>query len=800
MPSVPTMLTALTIVVIAFAVWWFAWSSVLRWLRVVWVCRVPALSGALGIALFWLAEPARDIFLETQKYVGYWSAFFVLLFFWAAIVHYAARKVLEQQAWAARGARLPLDDERLQELRWRYALAATWVPRALGALCFTAVIIGIWGAGNDIGPVEDVLGVTSPRRLLWPTGFCFLAYVIYVLIRRRFSDPAEARKPFGEYLLDQFSGRNATLLVEERAFWFLDLATARGRTSRAAQTGGSLRWDLAAVALFASLAAFWIGAIIAPLQMAELAPRALFVIVTLALPVSLLSFLTALSHQWRLPVVFLTVLVLAVLTGLSPHFHDLRTEPGVSGLSQIPLDQAVKRWMAVNCPSANGDAENCPARPIVLASAGGASRAGFFTATIVGELLDQPDLDLRRRLFAISGVSGGAVGAVMIRAALAVSKDGKAACNRITSDWWGPGENYDRPDKITWKICLQTLLSGDFLSPAVIGLAFRDLFGFLGSSDRAVLLERAFEQHYDAVVQPPTGGNGPNLASYVGQEMNGQRQGWLPLLLLNTTSVATGQRTIISDLLPFSDFSGMPTGIFPTTFDLFRTIACSAARPCAPGPLAIDTGIRLSTAAAASARFPIISPQATIRHDKEVRDELVDGGYFENDGLTTARELAEALRKFKLQPIIVHVTNDPNADQADGPEKRLPRPPPQQWYEGYLAPIEALVATRAGHAAEALDRTRQTVADTFTFQVYDRVPLLHDGQECSFGSAGYINDQAPRMRDLSMSWWLSGAVQEYLDRQLCHPENVDRVAQLKAALFRTAITSKPSDRDGSKGP
>ena len=48
-------LAALGAVLALFGLWWFAWSVVLRWLRVLWVCRIPALSAGLGIALFSLA-------------------------------------------------------------------------------------------------------------------------------------------------------------------------------------------------------------------------------------------------------------------------------------------------------------------------------------------------------------------------------------------------------------------------------------------------------------------------------------------------------------------------------------------------------------------------------------------------------------------------------------------------------------------------------------------------------------------------------------------------------------------------
>ena len=707
-------LAALGAVLALFGLWWFAWSVVLRWLRVLWVCRIPALSAGLGIALFSLAEPARDLFMESQSYVAYWAALFGLALLWAVIVHFAGRKVLEQQAWGGRGARLPLSDIRLLELRHRYAAPATWIPRILGLLCLVALGIGIWGAHRDIQPIRGAFGLRDPVVLLWPTAGCCVLYLGYVLLRRRFlrrvlhgGAPAV---PLGDDLRDAITGRATTLLTEPTAFWFADLATADGRAARAARQDGRIRWDGVALGLLAAQALAWIVAISAPLTLAEWVSRAPFVVLMLALPVSILSFLSALSHQWRVPVVALVLVGLIAGTGLTRRFHDLRTETVAEGPRQAALAEAVTAWKAVNCPAAGTDAAACNAHPVIVASAGGASRAAFFTATIVGELLDTAPAAVRNRLFAFSGVSGGAVGAVMIRSLLAdQGSAGRPPCAKLDNRWFGPAEDYGTgPDKrpLTWKTCLQTLAAGDFLSPAFIGLAFRDLFGFFVAHDRAVLLEQALERRYDLIARDRTGEEGSGLGQRLGQgpsRMPAPGADWTSLLLLNTTSVAEGRRSIISDLQPFHCRDGTTSRISPVAFDLFETIARRNGT-CEAGPVATGTGVRLSTAAVASARFPVISPQAGIRDTESgaLRDLLVDGGYFENDGLTTARELAQALEAFDLKPVILHVTNNPEeAVRGDAPNASLPAPPHASWHDGLTAPLAALVGTRDGHAAEA---------------------------------------------------------------------------------------------------
>jgi len=76
------------------------------------------------------------------------------------------------------------------------------------------------------------------------------------------------------------------------------------------------------------------------------------------------------------------------------------------------------------------------------------------------------------------------------------------------------------------------------------------------------------------------------------------------------------------------------------------------ARTCGHSPM--------STAATMSARFPIISPSGTLKDDREqIVDQIVDGGYIDNDGIFTAAELVLELRRFNLDPVVIRITNEP---------------------------------------------------------------------------------------------------------------------------------------------
>jgi hypothetical protein len=78
---------------------------------------------------------------------------------------------------------------------------------------------------------------------------------------------------------------------------------------------------------------------------------------------------------------------------------------------------------------------------------------------------------------------------------------------------------------------------------------------------------------------------------------------------------------------------------------------------------AVLNDVQLSTAALNSARFPLISPAGTIRNqDHKIVDRIVDGGYFENYGALSAKEMALALHAVdqRLFPFVIVISNDPD--------------------------------------------------------------------------------------------------------------------------------------------
>lgn len=809
--------------------------------RVLWVCRVSAASALCGLVLFYAAAPARDLLAETGGGWFYWSLFLALVLAWALITHYAGRKSVEQAAWATRAG------EALPDMPGQYAFSAAWVPRVLGLLCIVAVALGIHGATrtlDSMGPWRELDDARSQlRNLYW--GLAAVAFVFGLIVVFR-NWPYRAKgDDLWTYMRGWARGSATRVAREASPFWFLQLAGSRYRAAR-----GSPRGDLTAVVLVLATLLCLLVAFFAPVILGATVPRASFIPLMLGLQIFAFAFMASLAHYLRFPLLLLLVLVLGAAAVWAPGFNDARLLERKEALDrQVDLRTALDEYQK-NCRD-TGQGTSCAKNPVIVASAGGASRAAFLTATVLGDLLDQTRADPRAKndfgaqLFAMSGVSGGSVGAAIVRAALADSAGGSPPCKSTDALWFGNRTGSllrrEAADSLSWKGCLQTLAAGDFLSPAIIGLTLRDGWGgLLGLvhwpwrlDDRAALLEQAFEQRFDLIRDEPKDSTPMSVALPKKERQDGLHRPlgdrrsatnrWLPLLLLNATSVETGRRVIASELKPSTTLPAPGTAasgqaaptppearrIFPEAYDLFELLAETGR-----GQAAAPADIRLSTAAGLSARFPLISPHGSLRYpaDSRLADRLVDGGYFENDGVTTAYELAAALREIDdtLTPVILHLTNDPvtpdRADPVSPATSRVasPQPADPAWFESVLNPVRAFFGTRNGHAAEAIRRTldtrwRKAAANGdeerilyVPFQVFNAAPLRPaqgEAPACRLGETRAAADGNSKIDELAMSWWLSGAVQDYLDRQLCHTRNAAEYEKLDRVLRKTMTTA-----------
>jgi hypothetical protein len=812
-----------------------------RWFRVTWVCRVPFTSAVAAGWLLAAAPQARDLFADISFGWPHWLAFFVLLFAWSWVVHASARRALQHDDWVEEAHVVGgLSPVRRKQLQQEFYLPAVVVPRVLGLAVFFFAGWAMCRTRRNL--LDAVHGLPEANEAAFRSTVLLAITIALTMIY-----VAAIWKPrlFG---FSRLSPNNQAveppLLIGTPQLFVGPNVTARFKAHVARTVVSPV--DAGLVSARALILIVLAITIVDPHFVATWLPRLFFAPVLFAGFVLLLGDVAAWSHRVRTPLLLILIGLAGGLLYFIDGFHDVRwtgapsrTSSVMGNRQHIALAEAVRRWKWANgCLPEQGG--TCP-RPIVIAGAGGASRAAFLTATVVGALIDlgqDPTKaaiygDVHKRIFALSTVSGSSVGALIVRSALAdAAENGAPSRPPCTTEgagsWFGkfaktfaePGVRFDPTS--SWRDCFQLILAGDFLSPVMVGLAYRDSFPlgnpFSGTSlwpDRATLLEQGFERRYHRITSPDHASlrsaracrnppaQGPadladdaGLCRRFGYHPDPARAGaWLPLLFINGTSVSTGRRIVVGDVCAADRF-GSKRILFPFAYDLNEIATWSKklnvdpekrVDPCEPPA---DRNIRLSTAATMSARFPIISPYGNLRdRDNDVIDRIVDGGYFENDGLATAADIAEALKheQFGLQPVIIRVVNEPVRPETSGlgPDRPLiPDEEERAPFDGVTSIFRALTATRSGHEEGHAAYAKSTVGEhrLYAIGVYKLEPpqsAAPDQQKTMPLRENPLCRQVVKtkaaMGHVSMSWWMSQPVQAYLDAQLCVKANWERL-------------------------
>jgi len=190
------------------------------------------------------------------------------------------------------------------------------------------------------------------------------------------------------------------------------------------------------------------------------------------------------------------------------------------------------------------------------------------------------------------------------------------------------------PDgRLNWQACLHV----DLLSSTARALLGSDLLSQfvptlfdLSCWDRTRALEKAWSDGYKETT-------GHELDNLWFKDLQAKQVFDQPRLLFMTTNANTGRPVAVSNVSFSSDSS----------IDTLDTIAPN-----------ID--VRLVTAAIMSARFPVITPPARLPVSEGGRPvRLLDGGYFENSGVTCTlallREIATDTVLNKVRFIIVRI-------------------------------------------------------------------------------------------------------------------------------------------------
>jgi hypothetical protein len=358
------------------------------------------------------------------------------------------------------------------------------------------------------------------------------------------------------------------------------------------------------------------------------------------------------------------LLIFAVIVSQFNDNHQVRTlGPPPPQFARVPLTQQFASWQ-----------QSGGTGPIfIVATEGGGIRAAYWTTTVLTHLERDSQKQFSRHLFAISGVSGGSVGA-MVYASLVAEDDADPvtrAGDMLKYDALGP--------------TLASMLEPDLVQRFV---PFR-LF-----DDRAQALEQAWETGWKKT--PP---KNDNFAAPFSNLFLTHRPGPFPSLFLNGTNVESGQRIITSNTKIDSTFTGATDALDQIGLD-----------------------VRRSTAALLSARFTYVSPAGTIEKQQIAGDcqncyavccHDVDGGYFENSGAATATEIARALKGQPVYAIIIRY--------GDAPSLK-----PETIANEVLSPVRALLDTRNARGVIAVKQLEEAVGpmNVFTFDLEPTKPAL----------------------------------------------------------------------------
>ena len=366
-----------------------------------------------------------------------------------------------------------------------------------------------------------------------------------------------------------------------------------------------------------------------------------FVLIAFSVLLGLGNFVSTVSILGRFNFHLLFIAGAMIMSWLfEPHYTKLPDKENhqVVFRNRQKLNEYFTNWVAQH-KAAIDSVDHYPVY-FVLAN-GGASRSGYWTASVLSLLEDTTQGKFSEHLFALSGASGGSVGNATFFSLLR-NKD-RLAADTSASPYLKASTTYLGSDFLTYTLARM-------LGPDV----FRYIFPLRFFYDRAAALSHALEQApdeddfmFDGMAVPFS-----EFSTQVGKPY-----GQLPLLCINTTRMQDGSPAVISNL-------NVSDGVFNSRVDVLNLLDS-------------NEDMKLSSAVVLGASFPYVSPAGRIDFT-DPRDSLmepqyfVDGGYFDNSGSGVVNEMINGLwammnnpshpssaYKNKLQFYIIHITNEP---------------------------------------------------------------------------------------------------------------------------------------------
>ena len=419
----------------------------------------------------------------------------------------------------------------------------------------------------------------------------------------------------------------------------------------------------------------------------------------------------------------LLIFLLAFLVGLvtEPHYTTLPSKKNETALfsQRQDLKEYFSNWIESRKPELDSGTGIYPVY-FVLAD-GGASRSGYWVASVLAKLEDTTNGRFSKHLFCLSGASGGSVGNGTFFNLLRLN-------------------NSDTMKKSGSDITIvQDYLESDFLTYTLARMLgpdiFRHILPFPFIADRAASLAKALEQAsgtgsmlYDSMAT--------RFSEFITQK---NQPSHLPILCINTTRMQDGAPGVISNIR----ISGDPR--FNKRLDVLDL-------------LQEDQDMKLSTAVVLGASFPYVSPAGRI-DSKNNRDSIlqsnyfVDGGYFDNSGSGVVSEMISILLrdstylkyKNKLQFYILHINNQPSGDPLIKKVNPL--------VNDLAAPVKTLMGSYGSQTTVNDERLKNFMKTTYNDNLhYRQINLYDDGKAINYSMNWVISDYLLKAMNESLQY------------------------------------------------
>ncbi len=340
---------------------------------------------------------------------------------------------------------------------------------------------------------------------------------------------------------------------------------------------------------------------------------------------------------------------------------------------KIPdLRTAFHQWLEHRRPAIEEYKKKGRAYPVFFVSAqGGGVYAAYHPALSLARLTDYCP-EFPHHLFGISAISGGSLGAALY----------SELVRRVPAQERGQPANAavgcSRTDPLAFRFLqdkVQAYFRSDFLSPVVASALLFDIPSFFVpqlrfGNDRAKALEIGFETAWNDL-KVPDGGKGLSDNFLERWDPTGPA----PALFLSATAVNFGIPVVVSQIdWAFNPSRGLSTkgkrsdrrtGLVVPEAGLLKTVLDRLRRPDDELQVGVanlldfrpDVQMNVSTAVGLSARFPFVTPPATIKRNERIDIpegtvfqktkvlEMTDGGFVDNSGSAVARNIIDDLNR-----------------------------------------------------------------------------------------------------------------------------------------------------------